>query len=158
MDSIHEQFLQRAITLGLEGMRRVNGGPFGAVIVADGIIIGEACNLVLSTNDPTAHAEVGAIRLACAKLGRFHLEDATLYSSCEPCPMCLAAIYWARIGSIYYAATRHDAAAAGFADEHLYEEIGRLPANRDIPFTRIPLPQATAAFAEFNEMPDKLIY
>lgn len=158
MSSTHKQFLQRAITLGLEGMRKGEGGPFGAVITVDGYIVGESWNRVLATNDPTAHAEVLAIRSACARLGRFHLENATLYSSCEPCPMCLAALYWARIGSVYYAATRQDAAAAGFADEHLYGELTREPGQRDIPFIRVPLPQAAAAFAEFKAKPDKITY
>lgn len=154
----HETFLERAIALGLEGMRRGDGGPFGAVIVLDDLVVAEEWNRVLGTNDPTAHAEIEAIRAACASLGRYHLDGATLYSSCEPCPMCLAALYWARIGTVYYAATRADAAAAGFADEHLYHELGRPPESREIPFIRLPLPQAAAAFAEFRTKPDKRIY
>jgi guanine deaminase len=153
-----ESFLGRAIALGREGMNRGEGGPFGAVVEADGVILGEGWNRVLATNDPTAHAEINAIRAACARLGRFHLEEATLYTSCEPCPMCLAALYWAGIRKVYYAATRHAAADAGFADEHLYTELGKLPANRQIPFIRLPLPEADAVFAEFKAKPDKRLY
>jgi guanine deaminase len=158
MSTPHETFLERAIALGQEGMRRNEGGPFGAVIVRAGVVLGEAWNRVLGANDPTAHAEIGAIRAACTRLGRYQLDGATLYSSCEPCPMCLAALYWAKIGSVYYAAARADAAAAGFADDHLYHELAQPPESREIPFIRLPLPQAAAAFAEFNAKPDKRVY
>ena len=158
METAPEVLLERAIALGVEGMRRGEGGPFGAVVTENGTVLGEAWNRVLAANDPTAHAEMGAIRAACAKAGRFRLEQAVLYSSCEPCPMCLAALYWAGVQTVYYAATRRDAAEAGFADEHLYQELGKAPDRREIPFIRIPLPQAGAAFAEFKAKPDKQLY
>lgn len=151
-------FLQRAVALGLEGMRRGEGGPFGAVVAADGVILGEGWNRVLAEQDPTSHAEMNAIRAACAKTGRFHLGGATLFTSCEPCPMCLAALYWAGIGSVFYAATRRDAAEAGFADEHLYRELATAPGSRQIPFVRLPLPEADAAFAEFRSRPGRQLY
>ncbi len=118
-----ESFLRRAIELADTHMRSGHGGPFGAVVVRDGRVVGEGWNRVTSVNDPTAHAEVVAIRAACAALGTFSLADCTLYASCEPCPMCLGAIHWARIGTVYYAADRHDAAAVGFDDEALYRVL-----------------------------------
>ncbi len=159
MQQTPEHYLQRAIALGREGMNRGDGGPFGAVVAgADGAILGEGWNRVLADRDPTAHAEVNAIRAACARLGTHRLEGATLYTSCEPCPMCLAALYWAGIEAVYYAATRRDAADAGFADEHLYGELAREPSGRAIPFIRLPLAEAGAAFAEFKAKPDRQLY
>src|SRR4051794_6746976 len=115
-------FMREAIRISLEMMRANQGGPFGAVVVCDGKIIGRGCNQVPSTNDPTAHAEIVAIREACQKLKTFRLNDCELYTSCEPCPMCLAAIYWARLKKVYYGNTRKDAASIGFDDEFLYDE------------------------------------
>ena len=125
-------FLRRAIELAEEGMRRGDGGPFGAVIVKDDMIVGSGWNQVLKTNDPTAHAEVVAIRSACANIQDYWLEGCRMFVSCEPCPMCLAAIYWARIGSVTYAANRNDAAALDFNDAHIYGEVCNPIEKRDI--------------------------
>lgn len=125
-------FMDEAIKLAGQGMTRGDGGPFGAVIVRNGEIIGRGWNRVLRTNDPTAHAEIVAIRDACARLASYWLVDCEIYVNCEPCPMCLAAIYWARLRAVHYAAGRADAAAIGFADEHIYEDIGRPLAERSL--------------------------
>jgi len=117
----HEYFMEKAIELSLDNMRSGKGGPFGAIIVKDGKIVGSGANHVTSENDPTAHAEVVAIRDACKNLGTFQLDDCIIYTSCEPCPMCLGAIYWARPKAIYYANTRVDAANIGFDDDFIYE-------------------------------------
>lgn len=125
VDGKEQFFMMRAIELAIEGVRANSGGPFGAVIVKNGEIIGEGWNQVTSTSDPTAHAEIVAIRRACEKLGTFHLEGCVIYTSCEPCPMCLGAIYWAKLEKIFYSCTRKDAASIGFADDFIYEEIGK---------------------------------
>ncbi|MFC7522892.1 nucleoside deaminase [Parapedobacter sp. GCM10030251] len=127
-------FLKQAVELAEEGVRGNHGGPFGCLIVKGGQIIGSGYNRVLSDKDPTAHAEIVAIRSACAHLGNFQLSGCTLYTSCEPCPMCLGAIYWARPERVWYAATRMDAAAAGFDDAFIYEEIIHSINDRKIPF------------------------
>lgn len=118
-----DPFLREAIALGRAGMLAGEGGPFGAVVAVGGQVVGRGCNRVLRTNDPTAHAEVVAIRDACARLGRFHLADAEIFASCEPCPMCLGAIAWARIPTLVYGATRHDAERGGFSDAAIYREF-----------------------------------
>ncbi|HEY2866329.1 MAG TPA: nucleoside deaminase, partial [Pyrinomonadaceae bacterium] len=125
MNDDHETFMRRAIELARQGAENNRGGPFGCVVVKDDEIVGEGCNEVTSANDPTAHAEIMAIRSACRKLSSFQLTGCTVYTSCEPCPMCLGAIYWARPAAIYFAGTREDAAAAGFDDEIFYDEIER---------------------------------
>ncbi|MCC5839584.1 MAG: nucleoside deaminase [Opitutales bacterium] len=153
-----ESAMQEAFRLSLEGMRRGEGGPFGAVVVKDGEIVASAWNEVLKTNDPTAHAEVTAIRRATAKLGRFDLHDCVLYTSCEPCPMCLGAAYWARISKVYYANTQADAAEAGFSDQFIYEEIARPLADRQTPFLHLPQPNAKEAFHEWQKMVSKQPY
>jgi guanine deaminase len=135
-----------------------NGGPFGALIVRDGKIIAEGWNQVTSTNDPTAHAEVVAIRRACEKLGTFNLPDCEIYASCEPCPMCLGAIYWARLRHIYYANARDEAAAIGFDDDFIYREIGVAPPARSIPATRLAASTADLPFAAWAAKPDKVQY
>lgn len=127
-----KDFLKEAIALGRQGMQSNAGGPFGAVIVKNGEIVGRGYNRVTSTNDPTAHAEVVAIRDACKNLGSFQLDDCVLYTSCEPCPMCLGAIYWARPQRFVYAASRQDAAAGGFDDDFIYKEIPMPPQDRSI--------------------------
>ena len=132
MNDLDLSFLRRAIALAEEGMRLGDGGPFGAVIVKDDKIVGSGWNQVLKTNDPTAHAEVVAIRSACANLQDYWLEGCRMFVSCEPCPMCLAAIYWARIGSVTFAADRNDAAALDFNDAHIYGEVCRPIEQRDI--------------------------
>jgi tRNA(Arg) A34 adenosine deaminase TadA len=153
-----KDFMGRAIELSVERMRSGKGGPFGAVIVKDGEIIAEGFNQVTSANDPTAHAEVTAIRAACAKLGRFDLKGCEIYTSCEPCPMCLAAIYWARLDRIIYANDRDQAAATGFDDEFLYREIPKPIAERSIPTERFMAQEASVAFDEWATKADKIRY
>jgi tRNA(Arg) A34 adenosine deaminase TadA len=150
--------MQRALALASEKMNENNGGPFGAVIVRNGEIIAEGWNRVTSSNDPTAHAEITAIRGACEKLGAFNLPDCEIYTSCEPCPMCLGAIYWARLRHIYYANTREEAAGIGFDDAFIYREIGVDPAGRSIPATRMTLAGADHAFVTWAAKPDKVPY
>ncbi len=154
----NEQLMQRAIDLALERMRANKGGPFGAVIARNGEIVAEGWNEVTSTNDPTAHAEVVAIRRACEKLGTFNLSDCEIYASCEPCPMCLGAIYWARFRTLYYANTRVEAAAIGFDDEFIYREIPLDPAARSIPGVRLTTSSSHVPFAEWAAKPDKIAY
>jgi guanine deaminase len=152
-------YLRQAIDAGREGMRAHLGGPFGAIVVGpDGTVVGVGCNRVTSANDPTAHAEVTAIRAACAGLGTFLLEGCTLYASCEPCPMCLAAAYWARVKAIVYGATRADAAAAGFDDAFIYEEIGQPVDARRIPMRLLPRESASGLFEEWRAMEDRTPY
>jgi tRNA(Arg) A34 adenosine deaminase TadA len=154
----HEEYMRRAIELSRERMRMGEGGPFGAVIVRDGEILGEGWNEVTSHNDPTAHAEIVAIRAACEKVSDFALDDAVIYTSCEPCPMCLAAIYWARIEKIYYANTAADAAEIDFDDEYIYEEISRPMMEREIESERILANEAIKVFREWDELEDKTVY
>lgn len=134
---MHEDFLRHALRLAAGNARFGKGGPFGAVVVMNGKVIGEGVNQVTPANDPTAHAEIVAIRDACQRLERFELRGAAIYSSCEPCPMCLAAIYWARLDALYYAATRQDAARAGFDDEFLYRQVPLPPDERSLPSMRL---------------------
>ena len=150
--------MREAIRLSLEKMRRNAGGPFGAVVARRGQIVGRGWNRVTSANDPTAHAEVAAIRAACRKLKTFRLDDCELYASCEPCPMCLAAAYWARIGKIFYAGTRRDAAAAGFDDDWIYREVARPVSRRKIPMKELSRTEALKVFAEWKRKPDKIRY
>jgi tRNA(Arg) A34 adenosine deaminase TadA len=151
-------FMRRAIDLSREMMEAGRGGPFGAIIVKDGMIIAEGSNGVTSANDPTAHAEISAIRAACAALGDFKLIGCEIYTSCEPCPMCLSAIYWARIKRIYYGNTRSDAARIGFDDEFLYTEIALPAEDRVIPMSRLLEAEAADAFAAWETKPDKIRY
>jgi guanine deaminase len=153
-----DDYMREAIRLADEGMNRGNGGPFGCVIVRQGEIVGRGNNCVLSTNDPTAHAEITAIRGACARLGSFQLSDCELYTNCEPCPMCLAAIYWARIPLIYYANTRQDAAAIGFDDDLIYQQVPLPPEQRAISMKRILHDEALAGFKAWQAKPDKVMY
>jgi guanine deaminase len=154
----NHRFMQRAVAIALEKMRANDGGPFGAVIVRDGEIIAEGWNRVTSTNDPTAHAEVVAIRKACERLGSFNLTDCEIYANCEPCPMCLGAIYWARLRRIYYANTRVEAANIGFDDDFIYREIGHDPAKRSIPAVQLVTEGAERPFAEWATSPEKTRY
>jgi guanine deaminase len=154
----HDPFMRRAAALALEKMRSNVGGPFGAVVVRDGEIVAEGWNEVTSSNDPTAHAEVVAIRRACARLATFQLSDCDIFSNCEPCPMCLGAIYWARLRHVYYVHTRAEAAAIGFDDDFIYREIALDPAARAIPATRLALPHDSDPFAEWMTKPDKVPY
>jgi tRNA(Arg) A34 adenosine deaminase TadA len=150
--------MREAIRLSVENMRAGKGGPFGAVIVKDGQIIARGFNRVLETNDPTAHAEVVAIREATATLGTFHLKGCEIYASCEPCPMCLGAIYWARLDKLYYANTKEDAAAIGFDDQFIYEEIDRPIAERRCSTQPMLRVEALAAFREWGQNQDKTLY
>jgi tRNA(Arg) A34 adenosine deaminase TadA len=150
-------FMERAIALALENVR-AGGGPFGAVVVKDGKAVAEAANCVTLTKDPTAHAEMVAIREACEKLGSFQLADCELYSSCEPCPMCMGAIYWARLGRVYFAGTAADAAKAGFDDSFIYQEIQRPAAQRKIPMIQLMREESLAVFRAWEQKPDKIGY
>lgn len=155
---MNPKFMRAAIRISLAKMRGNHGGPFGAVVVRRGKIVGRGWNQVTSTNDPTAHAEVSAIRDACRQLKNFQLDDCELYTSCEPCPMCLAAIYWARCRRIYYGNTRQDAARIDFADDFIYREIARPIARRTIPMKQLLRDEAQAAFAEWANKSDKISY
>jgi tRNA(Arg) A34 adenosine deaminase TadA len=150
--------LRRAVALASQNVLNGTGGPFAAVIVRDGQIIAEAANSVTTTNDPTAHGEVNAIRAACKALGTFSLAGCEIYSSCEPCPMCLAAIYWARIDAIYYGSNQQDAAKAGFDDAFLYEEISRTPSERTIPSSQLLQDEAWQTFAQWIGTATKIAY
>src|SRR5512146_774660 len=150
-DTANPEFLRRAIHLATENVVQGEGGPFGAVIVCDGKIVGEGANSVTATNDPTAHGEVNAIRAAAQALGTFNLSGCELYTSCEPCPMCLAAAYWARISAIYYGADAADAAKAGFDDAFLYGEMRKDPAARAIPSKQMLDDEAWASFKAWIE-------
>ncbi len=154
----HENFMREAVRLAEQGMSAGRGGPFGCVIVRSGEIVGRGHNRVTSTNDPTAHAEVTAIRDACANLETFRLDDCELYTSCEPCPMCLAAIYWARIPAVYYGNTRADAAAIGFDDDFIYRQVPLPPEKRAIKMTPLLRDAAQATFKAWAQKPDKVRY
>lgn len=153
-----EDFMRRAIALSAEAINSNAGGPFGAVIVCDGKIVGEGINRVTSTNDPTAHAEVTAIRDACTRLGRFSLAGCEIYTSCEPCPMCLAAIYWARLDRMHYGNSQHDAAAIGFDDAFLYGEVALPIDGRSLKTTRLLAADANSVFKAWADKPDKIAY
>jgi tRNA(Arg) A34 adenosine deaminase TadA len=155
---MNEIFLREAIRISSEKMREGRGGPFGAVVVKDDVIVGRGWNAVTSTNDPTAHAEMMALREACRNLGRFRLDGCSLYASCEPCPMCLSAAYWARVEGVVFAASRHDAAAAGFDDEFLYREIPLPFSERALPARQWLREEALGALAEWKSKPDKVPY
>ena len=150
--------MREAVRLADEGMQSDRGGPFGCVIVRRGEIVSRGNNRVTSTNDPTAHAEVTAIREACRTLGTFQLTDCELYTSCEPCPMCLAAIYWARIPQVFYGNTRADAAAIGFDDDFIYQQIPLPPEQRTIKMTSLLREDAQRTFKAWAEKPDKIRY
>ena len=154
----HEYFMEKAVELSLENMRAGKGGPFGAIIVRQGKIVGTGANHVTSDNDPTAHAEGVAIRDACKNLGTFQLDDCEIYTSCEPCPMCLAAIYWARPKAIYYANTRKDAADIGFDDDFLYEELKKNLEERSLPIHQLDKSNALKVFDERKRKTDKIEY
>lgn len=153
----NEQYMQRAIELAVENVGN-GGGPFGAVIVKDGKIIAEGVNRVTSQNDPTAHAEVQAIRAACSALHTFDLSGCEIYSSCEPCPMCLGAIYWARLSHLYFAATKADAAKAGFDDAFIYKELPLEIHSRALPTDTLPLAEAQEPFEQWLKNAEKIEY
>ncbi|MDY6940900.1 MAG: nucleoside deaminase [Cyanobacteriota bacterium] len=158
MEIPNRLFLEEAIAQSLLGVRSRKGGPFGAVIVKNGEIIAKAHNQVTSTNDPTAHAEIVAIRQACRALQTFQLKGCELYTSCEPCPMCLGAIYWARLDRVYYANTKADAAKIGFDDGFIDEELKRPKSERHLPVIQIAAQEAASAFEEWVRLSDKVEY
>jgi tRNA(Arg) A34 adenosine deaminase TadA len=151
-------FMARAIQLSVENVRSGRGGPFGAVVVKDGGIVAEGVNQVTANNDPTAHAEVLAIRDACHKLNLFELKGCDLYTSCEPCPMCLGAIYWARMDKVYFGSLAEDAAKIGFDDSAIYEELSQPYSQRGIPMIPMMREEALAAFRAWEENPKKIPY
>ena len=152
------ELMRRAIALALENVRTARGGPFAALVAKHGSVIGEGANSVTATNDPTAHAEVVAIRAACRALGNFQLVDCELYTTCEPCPMCLGAIYWARPARVFYAGVAADAADAGFDDAFIYEELRRPPESRRIPMTQLMREESLAIFAAWKQLANKTQY
>lgn len=157
-DGSHERWLRHAISLAGTHVDAGDGGPFGCVIVQDGRVLGEGWNQVTSLRDPTAHAEVQAIRAACRSLGDFQLSGCDLYASCEPCPMCLGAIYWARPRAVYFAAARADAARAGFDDARIYDEIAWPHEARSIPFTQVRVSSAMDPFTRWDAKSDRVRY
>ncbi|QCI65111.1 nucleoside deaminase [Phreatobacter stygius] len=156
--SLDTLFMARAVALSREHMEKGEGGPFGALVAVGDTVVAEGWNQVTSTNDPTAHAEVVAIRRACTALGRFDLRGATLYTSCEPCPMCLASALWARVGRIVYANTRGDAAAIEFDDAPFYDEVARAPSTTLVAMEHQPSAEARAVFQAWAAKPDKIAY
>ena len=155
---MNEKFMREAIRLSLQAIRRGQGGPFGAVVVRNGKVVGRGCNQVTSANDPTAHAEIVAIRAACRRLRTFQLKGCDLYTSCEPCPMCLAALYWSRCDAIFYGNSAADATAAGFDDSFLYQEVGLPIDQRKIPMKRLLAGKAIDSFNKWRALPDKIEY
>ena len=153
-----DRFMQRAIELSLENVRAGLGGPFAALVVREGSIIASGTNQVTTLQDPTAHAEVVAIRAACQTLRNFQLSDCELYTTSEPCPMCVGAIYWARLAKVYYSNTRDDAAQIGFDDSFIYDQLALPPGERKIPMIRVMSPQALEAFHEWERSPLKAKY
>ncbi len=151
-------FLARSVEVAAAGASAGRGGPFGALVVRDGQVIAETSNRVLADTDPTAHAEVSVIRLACRELDSFQLDGCQLYSSCEPCPMCLGAVYWARPDVLFYAATRQDAAFGSFDDEFIYTELTLPQQARRIPFLQVDIPGAREVFIEWNDKTDRTPY
>ncbi|RYY24455.1 MAG: nucleoside deaminase [Sphingobacteriaceae bacterium] len=142
----HEKFMRMAIQLSEQNVEQRLGGPFGAVIVKDGMVVARSANRVVPQKDPTAHAEIAVIRLACKELDTHNLEGCVIYTSCEPCPMCLGAIYWAHLDHVYYANSKADAAAIGFDDQLIYDEIAQLPANRKLPASQMLREEAQIPF------------
>ena len=154
---MNKTFMRQAIQLAMDNIKN-GGGPFGAVIVKDGEVIATGVNRVTANNDPTAHAEVTAIRQACEKLGTFSLEGCDIYASCEPCPMCLGAIYWARLDHLYYGANKHDAAAAGFDDQFIYEELELPSGNRHLKTASLLEDEAQAPFTLWAQHEERVAY
>jgi len=150
--------MERAIALSIENVRKGAGGPFAALVVRDGSILATGANQVTATQDPTAHAEVVAIRAACQAIQSFQLSDCELYTTCEPCPMCMGAIYWARLRKVYYANTREDAARIGFDDSFIYDQIGLAPGDRKVPMVQTMRGQALEAFREWEKSTLKVKY
>ncbi len=158
MHSSANSFMKRAIELAIDNVRSGRGGPFGAVVVKDGTVIAVGTNRVTSTNDPTAHAEIVAIREACRALNQFQLTGCEIYSSCEPCPMCIGAIYWARPARVFYAGTAADAAASGFDDSFIYQQLPLPATERRIPMVQLMRDEALNAFREWDKKLDRVNY
>ncbi|MEJ6979567.1 nucleoside deaminase [Pedobacter sp. P351] len=156
--SQHSKFMKMAIALSKRNVVKCEGGPFGAVLVKNGIVIAKSANRVTTTNDPTAHAEIVAIRIASKKLKSFDLSDCVIYTSCEPCPMCLGAIYWSRISKIYYANTKYDAAEIGFDDKFIYDELDLPVEKRKLPVIQLLRNEAIEAFQEWQKSEMKIHY
>ena len=154
----HEHFIDEAFKEAFYGIRNDLGGPFGAVVVKDGVILGKGCNRVTSDNDPTAHAEVTAIRSACKNSGSFDLSGAVIYCTCEPCPMCLSAIYWANIDAVYFSLTQFDADGIGFSDHKIYSELAMGIEDRSVKFEKIDHPLSRELFEEWSKNPQKIQY
>jgi len=152
------KFMQKVIEMAIRNVEEGKGGPFAAIIVKNGKIIAEGTNMVTSANDPSAHAEITAIRRACKTLKTFHLEDCEIYTSCEPCPMCLGAIYWARISKIYYDCNRKDASEAGFDDSKFYEEVCKRPPDRSIKMEKLLSEEGKKAFDKWLQKEDRIPY
>jgi len=157
-DTDHTRYLEQAIQLANQGVEDDRGGPFGAVVVLDGRVIGTGCNQVTALNDPTAHAEVIAIRAACQQLEQFHLAGAILYASCEPCPMCLSAAYWAHVAAIYYACGTEHAARAGFDDARIYAELSRPAGERHVEMAAFNVADAGEPFERWSRSTTKQMY
>jgi guanine deaminase len=155
---MHNEYMTLAFEEAFHGIRNGLGGPFGAVVVKDGVILGKGCNRVTSDNDPTAHAEVTAIREACKTIGNFDLTGAEIYSTCEPCPMCLSAIYWAKITKVYYSLTQFDADDIGFSDNLIYQEFTLPPEKKSVKLVRVDHAAATDLFDEWRKNPSKTLY
>jgi len=158
MEHAKKEFMDEAIRLAVENVKSGKGGPFGAVVVKNGVIVGKGANSVTSNNDPSAHAEIVAIRDACKNLNSFQLDDCQIYSSCEPCPMCFGAIYWARPEKVYYASNKNDAADAGFDDSFIYNEIELEKKDRKIPFITFMNQEAKKVFDAWKESVNKIEY
>jgi len=157
MSRTHKDYLSKAINIARENQEK-GGGPFGAIIVKEGKVIAKSGNTVALDNDPTLHAEINVIRMACKKLGHFELKGCTLYSSCEPCPMCLGAIYWSRLDAVYFSAKKEDAKDAGFDDSFIYEELKISPEKRRIPMYQQKRSEGLIPFEEWKEREDKIEY
>lgn len=158
MNTGHEDLMRHAIALSQEGMDKNDDGPFGAILVKDGVVIAQGNNAVTSNNDPTMHAEIVAIRNACKELQTYDLTGCTLYTSCEPCPMCLGAIYWAHIDAVYYAATQEDAAKIGFDDHFIYHELSLPKEERQLVMHQLMQSAAVDVFCAWEEKEDKITY
>src|SRR5690625_2317418 len=158
MTEQHQKLMKRAIEIAQQGMDNNKGGPFGAIVVKNGEIIAESYNQVTSENDPTAHAEISAIRKACEKLNSFQLEDCVIYTSCEPCPMCFGAIYWARVKAVYYACTKGDAAEIDFDDQFIYQELDKNIDDRNIKFVNLLREDGKQVFNSWKNKSDKIEY
>lgn len=158
MTTSQRKFMQLAIDLSKEGMNAGKGGPFGCVIVKDGVVVGKGCNSVISDNDPTSHAEIVAIKDACRNLGSFQLDGCEIYTSCEPCPMCLGAIYWARPDRVFYGNNKKDAAEVGFDDDFIYQELAIPLERRKIPMRQLLRDDAKEIFQQWRAKEDKTVY